>query len=109
MFIKFKCSRKYSRYWNSINNLNFNAISNPQTIPYLTTYINWFIIVNATTILKGNATASENLNVRSCIIGSGSALTNLNYNSISNPPTISNFNSACTLTSSLCVSGTSIF
>ena len=45
------------------------------------------------------------MNIIGNIIGSGTALTNLNYNSILNPPTIPNFNNPCTLTSSLFVSG----
>ena len=40
---------------------------------------------------------------------SGTALTNLNYNSILNPPTIPNLNNPCTFISTLFVSGTSIF
>ena len=46
------------------------------------------------------------LNVQGNIIGSGSSLTNLNYNAILNPPTLINFNNSSTFQSSLYVSET---
>ena len=61
--------------------------------------------VSGTTKLNGATTCISTLNVIGNIIGSGTALTNLNYNSILNPPTIPNFNGPCTLVSSLFVSG----
>ena len=57
---------------------------------------------------SGAVTLLSTLNIVGNIIGNGTALTNLNYNSILNPPTIPNFNSPCTLTSSLFVSGNTI-
>ena len=48
------------------------------------------------------------LNVQGNIIGSGTALTNLNYNAILNPPTLINFNDSSTFLSSLNVSGFTI-
>ena len=39
-------------------------------------------------MIVGATTCSSTLNVIGNIIGSGTALTNLNYNSILNPPTI---------------------
>ena len=47
----------------------------------------------------------SSLNVAGNIIGSGSALTNLNYNAILNPPALINFNNSSTFQSSLFVSG----
>ena len=47
----------------------------------------------------------SSLNVVGNIIGSGSALTNLNYNAILNPPTLINFNNSSTFQSSLFISG----
>ncbi len=43
------------------------------------------------------------------MIGNGTALTNLNYNSISNPPTIVSFNNHGTFVSTLNISGNAIF
>ncbi len=48
----------------------------------------------------------SSLNVQGNIIGSGTAITNLNYNAILNPPTLINFNNASTFLSTLFVSGT---
>ena len=59
--------------------------------------------------VSGASTLLSSLNILGNIIGSGTALTNLNYNSILNPPTFPNFNNACTLISSLFVSGNTIF
>ena len=59
--------------------------------------------------LNGAITCSSTLNIIGNIIGSGTALTNLNYNSILNPPTIPNLNNPCTFIFTLFVSGTTIF
>jgi hypothetical protein len=50
----------------------------------------------------------SSLNVAGNIIGSGTAITNLNYNAILNPPTLINFNNVSTFLSSLNVSGSTI-
>ena len=42
--------------------------------------------VNAYNLIATNATVLSTLNVAGNIIGSGTALTNLNYNAILNPP-----------------------
>ena len=62
----------------------------------------------ATVNISGATTLNSTLNIIGNIIGSGTALTNLNYNAISNPPTIPNLNNPCTFLSTLFVSGTSI-
>ena len=59
--------------------------------------------------LNGTITCLSTLNIIGKIIGSGTALTNLNYISIFNPSTISNLNNPCTFLSTLFISGTSIF
>ena len=51
----------------------------------------------------------SSLNVVGNIIGSGTALTNLNYNAILNPPTLINFNNYSTFQSSLFISGNTTF
>ena len=58
--------------------------------------------------ISGATTLNSTLNIIGNIIGSGTALTNLNYNAISNPPTIPNLNNPCTFLSTLFVSGASI-
>ena len=52
---------------------------------------------------------SENSTFQGYIIGNGSALTNLNWSAVSNPPVIPNLNNPITCLSTLFVSGTSIF
>ncbi len=56
------------------------------------------------TKLNGATTCIGTLNVQGNIIGSGTALTNLNYNAISNPPAIVSFNNPATFVSTLNVS-----
>ena len=61
---------------------------------------------NFTNLLVSNAsTLLSSLNVVGNIIGSGTALTNLNYNAILNPPSTVSFNNPSTLISTLNVSG----
>jgi hypothetical protein len=57
-------------------------------------------------LVSGASTINSSLNVVGNIIGSGTALTNLNYNAITNPPAIVSFNNPATFVSSLNVSGT---
>ncbi len=45
------------------------------------------------------------MNVLGNIIGSGTALTNLNYNAILNPPTLVSFNNPSTFVSTINISG----
>ena len=61
--------------------------------------------VSGITKLNGNTTCIGILNVQGNIIGNGTALTNLNYNAISNPPTIVSFNNPATFVSTLNISG----
>ena len=51
----------------------------------------------------------SSLNITGNIIGSGTALTNLNYNAILNPPSIISLNNPSTFISTLCVSGNTTF
>jgi hypothetical protein len=89
---------------NNLNNLptySSLSISNLQattnTIFYKTDFSN-LVVSNSTTLLSS-------LNVVGNIIGSGTAFTNLNYNSILNPPLIVSSNNPTTLISTLNVSG----
>ena len=66
------------------------------------------LFVSGTTTLNNATTCMSSLNVAGNIIGSGTAITNLNYNAISNPPTLINFNNVSTFLSSLNVSGFTI-
>ena len=61
--------------------------------------------VSGITKLNGATTCMGTLNVQGNIIGNGTALTNLNYNAISNPPTIVSFNNPGTFVSTLNISG----
>ena len=61
--------------------------------------------VSGNTTLQNASTCLSSLNVSGNIIGSGTALTNLNYNAILNPPAIANLNLPVTCSSSLNVSG----
>ena len=65
--------------------------------------------VSGITTLNNNTSVVGTLNVSSNIIGNGSALTNLNYNAITNPPAVPNLNVASTFISSLNVSGVTTF
>ena len=56
-------------------------------------------------LISGASTCLSSLNIVGSIIGSGSALTNLNYNAILNPPTMISFNNPSTFVSTLNVSG----
>ncbi len=64
--------------------------------------------VSGITKLNGATTCMGTLNVVSNIVGNGTALTNLNYNAISNPPTIITFNNPATFASTVNVSSTTI-
>ena len=113
----------------ALTNLNYNNIYNPPSIPNLnnastftsslnvsgtttlsnpTTCIST-LNVSGTTTLNNYTIISGSLNVSGGIYGSGSALTNLNYNAITNPPAIVNLNNPTTFVSSLFVSGNSTF
>jgi len=48
--------------------------------------------VNAYNLITTNATVLSTLNVAGNIIGSGTALSNLNYGSITNPPDLTQYN-----------------
>jgi hypothetical protein len=63
--------------------------------------------VNSYNLITTNATVLSTLNVAGNIIGSGTALTNLNYDSITNKPSLTLFNNPITCVSSLNVSGNS--
>ena len=77
---------------------------------FLTNYTNLSNLnVSGTTILNGFTTCMLSLNVVGNFVGSGTALTNLNYNAILNPPTLISFKIASTFLSSLYVSGTITF
>ena len=60
-------------------------------------------------LVSGASTCSSSLNVVGNIIGNGTALTNLNYNSILNPPNIISPNFACTFLSTINISGITTF
>ena len=82
----------------------------PSQSYFLTNYTNLSNLnVSGTTKLNGATTCIGTLNVQGNIIGNGTALTNLNYNAISNPPTIVSFNNPATFVSSLNISGNTIF
>ena len=52
--------------------------------------------VNSYNLITTNATVLSTLNVAGNIIGSGTALTNLNYDSITNKPSLTLFNNPIT-------------
>ena len=54
---------------------------------------------------SNQSTINSTLNITGNIIGSGTALTNLNYNAILNPPTLVSFNNPSTFISTLNISG----
>ena len=99
----------------SINNLNSTSTS----LLNKTNFSNLYVIgastflsslnVSGNTTFQNASTHLSTLNITGNIIGSGTALTNLNYNAITNPPTIPNFNNASTFISSLNVSGNTTF
>ncbi len=61
--------------------------------------------VSGITKLNGATTCMGTLNVQGNIIGNGTSLTNLNYNAITNPPTIISINNPETFVSTLNISG----
>ena len=65
--------------------------------------------VSGTTTLSNYTIITRALNLSGAIYGSGTAITNLNYNAILNSPTIVNLNNPTTFLSSLFVSGNTIF
>jgi trimeric autotransporter adhesin len=89
---------------------NATTINSSLNVSGITTLNNTTTIVSSlnvsgTTTLNNNTTLLSSLNVVGNIIGSGTALTNLNYNAILNPPSIVNFNNPSTFISTLNVSG----
>ena len=56
-------------------------------------------------LVSGASTVLSSLNITGNIIGSGTALTNLNYNAILNPTAIVSFNNPSTFRSTLNISG----
>ena len=60
-------------------------------------------------MVSGTSTCKSSLNITGNIIGSGTALTNLNYNAILNPPSVISLNNPSTFISTLCVSGNTTF
>ncbi len=56
-------------------------------------------------LVSGASTINSSLNVVGNMIGSGTALTNLNYYSITNPPAIVSLNNHSTFISTLKISG----
>ena len=77
-----------------------NAITNPSTTQNFNNSITLLssLFVSGTSIFQG---ASSTLTIVGNIIGSVTALTNLNYNAITNPPTIPNLNYPITCLSTL--------
>ena len=71
--------------FNNLNSLSTNSIL---SINNKTNFSSLYV--------SGASTLLSSLNILGNIIGSGTALTNLNYNSILNPPTLPNFNNQCT-------------
>ncbi len=63
--------------------------------------------VNAYNLTATNATVLSNLNVAGNIIGSGTTLSNLNYDSITNKPSLTLFNNPISCISTLNVSSNS--
>ena len=85
-----------------MTNLNYNAITNK---PDLTVYASNNKTNFSNLVVSGASTLLSSLNVSGNIIGSGSALTNLNYNAILNPPSIISLNNPATFISTLNISG----
>jgi hypothetical protein len=80
-----------------LNSLSTNSILSINNLNNKTNFSN-LLVSNASTLLSS-------LNVVGNIIGSGTALTNLNYNSILNPPSSISFNNPSTFISTLNISG----
>jgi hypothetical protein len=93
-----------------LTNLNYSSIYNPPAIPNLNNASTFISSLNVSgfTRLSNNTTINGSLNVTGGINGSGSGLTNLNFSSLYNVPTIPNFNNASTFLSTLNVSGNTI-
>ena len=78
--------------------LNISNLQATSTTIFNKTNFSNLVVSNASTLLSS-------LNITGNIIGSGTALTNLNYNAILNPPSIVSFNNPATFISTLNVSG----
>jgi len=83
--------------FNNLNSLSTNSTLSINNLNNKTNFTN-LLVSNASTLLSS-------LNITGNIIGSGTALTNLNYNAILNPPVIVNFNNPSTFVSTLNISG----
>ncbi len=80
----------------NLNSLSTNSSLNISNLQITSTTI--FHKTNFTNLLvSGASTMLSSLNVVGNIIGSGTALTNINYNAILNPPTTISFNNPSTL------------
>jgi len=89
---------------NNLNSLSTNSILSINNLNNTSTSL--FNKTNFTNLLVSNAsTLLSSLNITGNIIGSGTALTNLNYNSILNPPSTISFNNPSTFISTLNISG----
>ncbi len=80
-------------HWSNLNSTTTSLLNSLNSLPgqsyFLTNYTNLSNLnVSGTTKLNEAATYIWILNVQGNIIGSGTALTHLNYNAISNPPII---------------------
>jgi hypothetical protein len=80
------------------------TVSGNTTLNNITTCIS-SLNVSGNTTLNNATTINSSLNVVGNIIGSGTALTSLNYNAILNPPTLVSFNNPSTFISTLNISG----
>ncbi len=88
----------------NLNNLSTYSALNISNLQATSTTI--FNKTNFSNLLVSNAsTLLSSLNITGNIIGSGTALTNLNYNAILNPPSIVSFNNPATFISTLNISG----
>ena len=78
-------------------NMTVNSTLNISGISKLnTTIINNSHTCLSSVNISGSTTLNSNLNVIGNIFGSGTGLTNLNYNNILNPPSIPNLTNPCT-------------
>jgi hypothetical protein len=89
----------------SINNLNATSTSLFNKTNFTNLYVSGASTLLSSLNISGATTLLSSLNVVGNIIGSGTALTNLNYNAILNPPTLVSFNNPSTFVSTLNVSG----
>jgi len=80
-----------------LNSLSTNSTLSINNLNNKTNFTN-LIVSNSSTLLS-------TLNIVGNIIGSGTALSNLNYNAILNPPTLVSFNNPSTFISTLNISG----